>query len=202
MKGFYERPLNDQQEGGGRVTELVARPLIALLFPELGGIVQPLSGEYAGRREVLERLPFVQGYGVDLGLLVDVTRLIDPEGIAQVDLGVRHHRNRSLAELSPQALAVMPTALRRAGVDAEDPALLRRPGVPDVPIGTGERAAARRVPCLPPPPPPSPHVLLLPAPRTRSENTARDGRSSRVRRGPVGAGRPRAPRPRAVTPPG
>lgn len=139
VKGFYERPLNDQQEGGGRVTELVARPLIALLFPELAGIVQPLSGEYAGRREVLERLRFVQGYGVDLGLLIDVTRLVGPEGIAQVDLGVRHHRNRSLAELSPQALAVMATALRRAGVDAEDPALLRRPGVPDVPIGTSER---------------------------------------------------------------
>lgn len=139
VKGFYERPLNDQQEGGGRVTELVARPLIALLFPELAGVVQPLSGEYAGRREVLERLPFVQGYGVDLGLLVDVTRLIGPEGIAQVDLGVRHHRNRSLAELSPQALAVMQTALRRAGLDAEAPAVLTRPGVPDVCIESGER---------------------------------------------------------------
>ncbi len=140
VKGFYERPLNDRQEGGGRVTELVARPLVALLFPELGGIVQPLSGEYAGRRSVLEQLPFVQGYGVDLGLLIDVVRLAGPEAIAQVDLGVRLHRNRSLGELSPQAMAVMQTALRRAGLDSVGAsAVLTRPGEPPVRVDVAER---------------------------------------------------------------
>lgn len=139
VKGFYERPLNDRQEGGGRVTELVARPLIALLFPELAGIVQPLSGEYAGRREVLERLPFVQGYGVDLGLLVDVVRLVGPEGIAQVDLGVRYHRNRPLAELSPQAVEVMEAALRRAGVETDPHPELARPGDAPLALELGER---------------------------------------------------------------
>ena len=99
---------------GGRVTELVARPLISLLFPRLAGIVQPLSGEYAGRREVLEAVPFVQGYGVDLGLLVDISARFGMESIAQVDLGVRLHRNRTLDELSPQALAVMQTAFTKA----------------------------------------------------------------------------------------
>lgn len=139
VKGFYERPLNDRQEGGGRVTELVARPLVALLFPELDGVVQPLSGEYAGRRGVLERLPFVQGYGVDLGLLVDVHRLVGLEGIAQVDLGVRHHRNRPLAELSPQAAAVMATALRRAGLDPGDAVDLTPAGAGTVTVALGER---------------------------------------------------------------
>jgi len=140
VKGFYERPLNDRQDGGGRVTELVARPLVALLFPELGGIVQPLSGEYAGRRDVLERLPFVQGYGVDLGLLIDVARLVGTEAIAQVDLGVRLHRNRPLGELSPQAMAVMQTALRRAGLDSVGAsAVLTRPGEPPVRVDVAER---------------------------------------------------------------
>ena len=151
VKGFYERPLNDQQEGGGRVTELVARPLIALLFPELGGIAQPLSGEYAGRRAVLERLPFVQGYGVDLGLLVDVGRFAGPTAIAQVDLGVRYHRNRPLSELSPQALAVMQTALRRSGLDTAGAAVLTRPGEAPLTVEVAER----------PPPVESPHYRRL-----------------------------------------
>ena len=140
VKGFYERPLDAGGHGGGRVTELVARPLIALLFPELGGIVQPLSGEYAGRRSLLERLPFVQGYGVDLALLIDIARLAGHDAIAQVDLGVRYHRNRTLGELSPQAMAVMQTALRRAGLDTIGPsAVLTRPGSPPVRVDVGER---------------------------------------------------------------
>ena len=77
--------------------------------------MQPLSGEYAGRRSLLERLPFVQGYGVDLGLLIDIAELQGTEAIAQVDLGLRRHRNRSLEELGPQALAVLQAALGRAG---------------------------------------------------------------------------------------
>ena len=145
VKGFYERPLGGVVGEGGRVTELVARPLLALLFPHLAGVVQPLAGEFAGRRDVLERVPFVQGYGVDLGLLVDVAALFGVEAMAQVDLGRRTHRNRPLAELSPQAAAVLRTALDRAGVDpgsvdrGGEPAVLVRPGFEPQPIPSGER---------------------------------------------------------------
>ncbi|MGQ0831216.1 MAG: glucosyl-3-phosphoglycerate synthase, partial [Microthrixaceae bacterium] len=81
VKGFYDRPVAGTSHGGGRVTELVARPAIAGLFPHRSSIVQPLSGEYAGRRSLLERLPFVQGYGVDLGLLIDIAELEGTEAI-------------------------------------------------------------------------------------------------------------------------
>lgn len=117
-KGFYERPVANGQ--GGRVTELVARPLIALLHPRLAGLVQPLAGEYAGRRDVLERVPFVQGYGVELGLLIDLVSLVGPERLAQVDLGTRVHRNRPLDQLACQATEVMQIALRRAAPDLVD----------------------------------------------------------------------------------
>lgn len=114
VKGFYRRP------GGGRVTELVARPLISCLFPHLAEVVQPLAGEYAGHRRLLEALPVVQGWGVDLGLLIDATALAGPQVLTQVDLGSRRHRHRSLEELAPQAMAVVVTALRRAGVAEKD----------------------------------------------------------------------------------
>ena len=78
------------------MTELVARPLLSLLFPKLADIVQPLGGEYAGRREALEVLPFVEGWGVELGLLIDVVERFGRDAVAQVDLGVREHRNRPL----------------------------------------------------------------------------------------------------------
>lgn len=147
VKGFYERRDETGTGRGGRVTELVARPAIAVFFPELADIVQPLSGEYGGRREVLERLPFVQGYGVDLGLLVDVTRLVGVDRIAQVDLGERVHRNRDLDELSPQALAVLLTALRRADGDlVGTSATLRRPGLEDTSVSVVERPPLRDVP--------------------------------------------------------
>ena len=116
VKGFYDRPLDGRPGEGGRVTELVARPLISLLFPHLAPVLQPLGGECAGRREVLEQLPFVQGYGVDLALLVDVAERFGLDVMAQVDLGVRVHRNRPLAELAPQAEAIIATALSRAGL--------------------------------------------------------------------------------------
>jgi glucosyl-3-phosphoglycerate synthase len=92
--------------------------------------VQPLAGEYAGRREVLEAVPFVQGYGVDLGLLVDIGRRFGIDAIAQVDLGSRVHRNRTLDQLSPQALAIMQTAFTKAGIEVPSAALatLVRPG--------------------------------------------------------------------------
>ncbi len=117
-KGFYERPISDGSalapSGGGRVTELVARPLLALLCPELAGVVQPLSGEYAIRRDTAERLPFAAGYGVEIGLLVDVYRTHGLAGIAQVDLDRRVHRNRPLEALGPTAFEVAHALLRRA----------------------------------------------------------------------------------------
>jgi len=116
VKGFYDRPLDGRAGEGGRVTELVARPLISILFPHLTPVLQPLGGECAGRREVLEQVPFVQGYGVDLGLLVDVAGRFGLGAMAQVDLGERVHRNRPLAELAPQAEAIIATALTRAGL--------------------------------------------------------------------------------------
>jgi glucosyl-3-phosphoglycerate synthase len=122
VKGFYDRPLDGRTGEGGRVTELVARPLIAALFPHLANLAQPLAGECAGRREVLEQLPFVDGYGVDLGLVLDVAARFGVGALAQCDLGERVHRNRPLAELGPQALAIVQVALSRAGVapDAAD----------------------------------------------------------------------------------
>ena len=120
VKGYYRRPLWGRPTGGGRVTELVARPLISALFPELGHIVQPLGGEYAGRRSLLETLPFVQGWGVEIGLLIDIAAALGVDVIRQVDLGVREHRNRPLEDLAPQAMAVLLTALRRAGVTPAD----------------------------------------------------------------------------------
>ncbi|MCA1692107.1 MAG: glucosyl-3-phosphoglycerate synthase [Actinobacteria bacterium] len=120
VKGTYDRPESRSGPGGGgRVTELVARPLISLLFPHLEGFDQPLAGEFAARREVLEQVPFVQGYGVDLALLVDVVASVGLAAVAQVDLGQRVHRNRPLAELGHQARAVAHAALSRAGVEVD-----------------------------------------------------------------------------------
>ena len=116
VKAVYRRPLGDRPDEGGRVTELVARPLLSLLFPQLAGIVQPLGGEYAGRRAVFDAVRFDEGYAVDVGILIDVAGRFGVESIAQVDLGVRLHRNRPLAQLAPQARAVMATVLARAGV--------------------------------------------------------------------------------------
>lgn len=121
VKGFYDRPYEDQPGEGGRVTELVAKPLLRRLFPNLAAVLQPLAGECAGRREALEQLPFVQDYGVDLGLVIDVSRLFGDGALAQVDLGHRAHRNRPLGELGPQAEAVLATALARAGLAAAVP---------------------------------------------------------------------------------
>jgi glucosyl-3-phosphoglycerate synthase len=116
VKGFYERPLDGRPGMGGRVTRLVARPLISLLFPTLTPILQPLAGECAGRRNVLERIDFVPSYGVDLALLIDIAAAHGVDAIAQVDLGERVHRNRTLEELSAQSYEVLRAALDRAGV--------------------------------------------------------------------------------------
>ena len=116
VKGYYRRPLFGEPLGGGRVTELVARPALSALFPHLTGFVQPLAGEYAGRRELLEAVPFVEGWGVEIALLIDLAEQFGIEALAQADLGVREHRNRPLDQLAPQAMAVLLTVLRRAGV--------------------------------------------------------------------------------------
>jgi glucosyl-3-phosphoglycerate synthase len=121
VKGFYRRPLHGDPTGGGRVTELMARPVLAYLFPLLTRFVQPLAGEYAARRSILETVPFVEGWGVEIGLLLDVVHRFGIQSVTQVDLGVRAHRNRPLDQLGPQALAILATALRRAGLDACDP---------------------------------------------------------------------------------
>jgi glucosyl-3-phosphoglycerate synthase len=138
VKGFYERPSSDAGDRGGRVTELVARPALALLFPQLTSIVQPLGGEYAGRRELLEQLPFVEGYGVDIALLIDIATEFGTDVIAQVDLGTRRHRNRPLDELSPQATAILQTVLQRAGRAVPSRATLVRPGLEPVEVVSTE----------------------------------------------------------------
>lgn len=123
VKGFYRRPLNSNDAGGsaratggGRVTELVARPLLASLRPQLGYVLQPLSGEYAATRELLTALPFAPGYGVEIGLLVDTFDRLGLDAIAQVNLGVRAHRNRPLAELGAMSRQVIATLLSRCGI--------------------------------------------------------------------------------------
>jgi nucleotide-binding universal stress UspA family protein len=117
VKGFYQRPIRsgDQlmAEGGGRVTELMARPLINLFFPELSGMIQPLSGEYAGRRSLLERMPFFTGYGVEIGLLIDILELHGLSAIGQVDLERRIHRNQPLPNLSQMAYVILQGAIRK-----------------------------------------------------------------------------------------
>lgn len=111
VKAYAHRP--QRMGGGGRTTELVARPLISLYFPSLAGLHQPLAGEYAGRRSVLEHLSFVEGWGVEIGLLVDVAERYGSDAIVQVDVGTREHRHRSLESLSVQAAEVMATMLAR-----------------------------------------------------------------------------------------
>ncbi len=114
VKGFYRRPLHGSPDGGGRVTELMARPVIDLLFPHLAVIEQPLAGETAAPRSVLEKCGLADGYAVELALLIDVAALYGVDSIAQVDLGIRIHRNRPLDELRPQATDVLRAALARA----------------------------------------------------------------------------------------
>jgi glucosyl-3-phosphoglycerate synthase len=118
VKGCYTRPLevdgHVQPAGGGRVTELTARPLLNALWPELAGFVQPLGGEYAGRRSALEQVPFVSSYGVEIGLLIDLLRLGGLSSLAQVDLGVRRHTSQSQEALGAMAGQVVSTVLARA----------------------------------------------------------------------------------------
>jgi len=117
VKGFYRRPLRVgekiQAGGGGRVTELTARPLLNLFYPELSGVIQPLSGEYAGRRAALEQLRFFSGYGVETGLLIDIYEKYGLSAIAQVDLLERIHHNQPLEALGKMSFAIIQTVIRK-----------------------------------------------------------------------------------------
>jgi glucosyl-3-phosphoglycerate synthase len=117
VKATYDRALAHGETivpaGGGRVTELVARPLLNLHWPELAGFVQPLSGEYAARRTLLEQLPFPTGYGVEVGLLVDALGLVGLEGLAQVDLSRRKHRNQEIGKLGRMSSEIIQVVLDR-----------------------------------------------------------------------------------------
>jgi glucosyl-3-phosphoglycerate synthase len=117
VKGYYERPLHNMPTGGGRVNELAARPILALLYPGLGEIRQPLAGETAGRRSAFGEIMFEPAYGVEIALLIDIARHFGVSSLAQVDLGIRRHRNRPLEELRTMAVDVLRAALRRHAVE-------------------------------------------------------------------------------------
>lgn len=140
VKGFYVRPVDRAGQGGGRTTELVARPLLSMFFPPLATILQPLGGEAAATRELLEQLPFVESYGVESALLIDTLALVGTEAMVQVDLGERQHRHRDLVTLSEQASEILTVVLERAGMTLPDPLppLLTRTGV-ERPIQVAER---------------------------------------------------------------
>jgi glucosyl-3-phosphoglycerate synthase len=161
VKAFYRRPLLQEgssdgdgssdgegaADGGGRVNHLTARPALALFYPELAGVRQPLAGEVAARRELLEEIPFATGYGVEIGMLIDVWRRVGLEGMAQVDLDEHRHRHQPLSALAPMALAVMSTIARRvwqegrladvggAPLDDFDEAPMERPPLASVSVG-------------------------------------------------------------------
>jgi glucosyl-3-phosphoglycerate synthase len=136
VKGFYRRPFRIGEttvpDGGGRVTELTARPLLNLFYPDLAAVQQPLAGEIAARRELLERLPFATGYGVDIGLLIDAYSVAGLDAIAQVDLDVRQNAHQPLRDLGPMAYAV----LRAVAVRLEREGRLRGP-LPATFVATG-----------------------------------------------------------------
>jgi glucosyl-3-phosphoglycerate synthase len=123
VKAWYRRPLTYQgvvqQTGGGRVTEILARPMLAAFYPELSYLFQPLAGECAVRRRVIEQLPFSSGYGVDIGIVLEVYRRFGLTGIAQVDLDVRSHRNREIGELGKMAFAILRTFLHNCRKDGK-----------------------------------------------------------------------------------
>ncbi|MHB9860826.1 glucosyl-3-phosphoglycerate synthase [Streptomyces sp. YIM S03343] len=113
VKAMYDRPLGGAAGQGGRVTELMARPLLNMHWPQLAGFVQPLGGEYAARRSLLELLPFPVGYGIELGMLVDALHLVGLDALAQVDVGVRKHRHQDGQALGRMAAAIYRTAQLR-----------------------------------------------------------------------------------------
>lgn len=123
VKAFYERPLREggvtKPGGGGRVTELAVRPVLNLFYPELSGLMQPLSGEYAGRRSVLESIPFLTGYGVETGMLIDIRGRFGLRALAQVDLERRVHHNQPLASLSKMSFGILQALFRKLDEDGK-----------------------------------------------------------------------------------
>lgn len=117
VKGFYQRPLKSEERlqsaAGGRVTELTARPMINLFYPELSGIIQPLAGEYGGRRSALEQISFSSGYGVEIGMVIDIFEKFGIEGVGQVDLLERIHHNQSLEALSKMSFVILQAIFKR-----------------------------------------------------------------------------------------
>jgi len=136
VKALYRRRLGGTDEGG-RVTEICARPLINLFYPELAVLAQPLSGEAAGRRAVLEQLPFFTGYAVEIGLLIDLLGAVGLGGIAQVDLGSRVHTNQPTAALGRMAYAITQAVLRRVAAEGRAPAELADAGPYTRPVRDG-----------------------------------------------------------------
>ena len=120
VKGYCRRPLRDDRcgdsDGGGRVTQLVARPLLTALAPELADLRQPLGGEYAATRELLTAVPFAPGYGVEIGILLDTVHRFGRAAVAEADLGIRVHRNRPTHELAVMSRQVIATLLDRVGI--------------------------------------------------------------------------------------
>jgi glucosyl-3-phosphoglycerate synthase len=143
VKAFYRRPFQQAgvllAEGGGRVNHLLARPALELFYPELAGVSQPLAGEVAARRELLERLPFATGYGVEIGMLIDAWRAVGLDGMAQVDLDEHRNRHQPLQALGPMALTVLATISRRLAQDGRlaevglIDALVERPALAEEP---------------------------------------------------------------------
>lgn len=150
VKAHFERP-EIGSSGGGRTTEVMVRPLLSTFFPSLTTIRQPLVGEYAARRSVLEQVPFSMGYGVETGLLIDIVALVGRGHLAQVDLGVRTHRSRPVTELSAQAMEILHVVLDRAGVPWQPGwgSHLIRPGSRPVTVQTAERPPLVSVPGYP-----------------------------------------------------
>jgi glucosyl-3-phosphoglycerate synthase len=132
VRANYQRTLHGEGDGGGRVTELTARPVLKLLYPELAHIRQPLGGEYAIRRDVALAVPFEIDYGVEIGLLIDVSRAYGVESITQAELGARTHRNRPLSELHEQAIQVLRSALARKSALAMDADATIRPALDSI----------------------------------------------------------------------
>jgi len=149
VKASYERP--SHLGGGGRTTELVARPLLSMFFPELADMQQPLAGEFAGRRSMLEAIPFATGWGVEIGMIIDMASKFGPSSLAQVDLGVRLHRHHKLETLAIQAAEVAATVLARTSnpptIATNPPLLHRKVGAP-IELNVGERPAANTLPKL------------------------------------------------------
>lgn len=152
VKAYYERPLNHgatvHSQGGGRVSEILVRPFLSMFYPELVGILQPLAGEYAARRGLLESLPFPTGYGVEIAHLIDLARMNRLGSIAQTDLVRRIHRNRDEGDLGDTAFAILQVMLRRLERDGKlhllaPPATLHQRWSID---GETARAIAREIP--------------------------------------------------------